>query len=313
MRAIVSVVVPVHNRLHLLRRALDTVFAQEGAGELFDLDVIVVDDASDAVSERDIRHVIEPSPVRYVRHAVNRGLSGSRNTGIQLARGAYVAFLDDDDEFLPGKLRDQLPILIDDPEIAMVCGPCIARTENRPEEIWLGRPNGRFFQELLNFYCPQVATVLVRRSVLERHGGFDADIPAWEDYDLWLRIAGQATVVCVQNPVAIYYHSMGKLRRDLSDGTALSCLFKIADKVATYAPREADAARHALQVTWLLNARGVFPRAEALDAIQRALVTYPELATTWLLNVRGALPIPRHRMSQRKYSRSTLNWRTSAV
>jgi len=290
MRETVSVVVPVHNRLHLLRRALDTIFVQEGAGELFDLDVIVVDDASDAITEHDIRRVINTSPVRYVRHTVNRGLSGSRNTGISLARGAYVAFLDDDDEFLPGKLRAQVPILIDKPDVAMVCGPCIARTEDRPEEIWSGRPNGRFFHELLNFYCPQVATVLVRRSILEHHGGFDVSMLAWEDYDLWLRIAARATVVCVQHPVAVYYHAMGKLRRDLKDGTALRCLFKLADKIATYAPDEAGVARQALQMTWLINVRGVLPRAEALDVVRHALAAHPELGTTWLLNVRGALP-----------------------
>lgn len=279
MRVTVSVVVPVHNRLHLLRRALDTIFAQEGAGERFDLDVIIVDDASDAVSERDIRGVIQGSPVRYVRHTVNRGLPGSRNTGIGLARGAYVAFLDDDDEFLPGKLRAQLPILIDDPDVAMACGPCIARTQNRPDELWPGRPNRRFFQELLNFYCPQVATVLVRRSVLEQYGGFDADMLALEDYDLWLRIAAKAKVVCVQDPVAVYYHSVGKFSRDLTDGTALRCFFRIADKIATYAPREAEFARRALQMTWLLNVRGILPRAEALVVIQQALATYPELVS----------------------------------
>jgi len=265
--------------MHLLRRALDTIFAQEGAGELFDLDVIVVDDASDAIRESDIRRVAGASPVRYVRHNVNRGLSGSRNTGIRLARGTYVAFLDDDDEFLPGKLRTQLPILMDEPDVAMVCGPCIARTKNRPDEIWPGRPDTRFFHELLDYYCPQVATVLVRRSVLEQHGGFDLDMTALEDHDLWLRISAQARIVCVQNPVAIYYHSMGKLSRDLADGTALRCYFRIADKIATYAPREADFARRALQMTWLLNVRGVLPRAQVLDVVQHALTIYPELAS----------------------------------
>src|SRR5574341_1361744 len=108
MRPLVSVIVPTHNRAGLLGEALDSVFAQQGAGELFDLDVIVVDDAS---SDHPAGVVSRYPSARCIRLDENRGLSGARNVGLEAARGSYVAFLDDDDLWLPRKLKLQVAAL----------------------------------------------------------------------------------------------------------------------------------------------------------------------------------------------------------
>src|SRR5688500_3105591 len=105
---LVSVIIPTHNRAPQLRAALRSVFAQEGRSDLFDLDVIVIDDAS----TDDTCDVVREFPLaRYLRFDVNRGPSAARNAGINVCKGRYVAFLDDDDIWLSTHLKVQVPIL----------------------------------------------------------------------------------------------------------------------------------------------------------------------------------------------------------
>ncbi len=95
----VSVIIPTRNRAPLLARALDSVFSQEGLGEQFDLDVIVVDDGS---TDSTATVVGEYAQVRGLRFSTSRGVAAARNTGIESSRGAFTCFLDDDDVWLPG-------------------------------------------------------------------------------------------------------------------------------------------------------------------------------------------------------------------
>src|SRR6478672_6657883 len=101
---VVSVVIPTHNRANLLNGAIDSVYQQEGIGEYFRIEVIVVDDAStDSTSE-----VVSRYPaIRYLKLSTNLGPAGARNAGIRASSGKYVALLDDDDIWLPHRLRVQ--------------------------------------------------------------------------------------------------------------------------------------------------------------------------------------------------------------
>ena len=100
----VSVIIPTYKRAHLVTRAIDSVLNQTFS----DVEVIVVDDGSPDNTEEVVRGVVD-GRVRYIRHEVNRGLAAAgRNTGIAMARGYYIAFLDDDDEWRADKLEKQL-------------------------------------------------------------------------------------------------------------------------------------------------------------------------------------------------------------
>jgi glycosyltransferase involved in cell wall biosynthesis len=127
-RPLVSVIIPTHNRSSLLCEALASVMEQEGRGELFELETIVVDDAS----TDDTRRVAAEYPVRYIRHPTNLGLSAARNSGIAEARGRYVAFLDDDDLWLPHRLQVQLPVMEAHPEVDLVYSTYLARLDGTP-------------------------------------------------------------------------------------------------------------------------------------------------------------------------------------
>src|SRR6266852_4088374 len=116
-RPLISVVIPTRNRAALLARALDSVFAQYGIGEQFDLEVIVVDDGS---TDSTATVVGEYAQVRCLRLSTHRGVSAARNAGIEASRGAFICFLDDDDVWLPGRLRLQIPVFKRHPEAGAV-------------------------------------------------------------------------------------------------------------------------------------------------------------------------------------------------
>ena len=99
----VSVIVPTYNREHMIGRALESVLAQE----FTDFELIVVDDASTDNTEAVVR-ASGDSRIRYIREPANGGPNAARNRGMREARGEFLAFLDSDDEWLPGKLGRQV-------------------------------------------------------------------------------------------------------------------------------------------------------------------------------------------------------------
>src|SRR5216684_9137356 len=116
-RPLVSVIIPTRNRAALLARALDSVFSQYGLGEQFDLEVIVVDDGS---TDSTATVVGEYAQVRCLHFSTSREVAAARNAGIEASRGAFICFLDDDDVWLPGRLKLQIPVFNHHPEAGAV-------------------------------------------------------------------------------------------------------------------------------------------------------------------------------------------------
>ena len=182
----VSVIIPTHNRRDRVREAIASVAAQTCR----DFELIVVDDGSDDGTGT---LVDEFSPVcprlRYVYQA-NQGVSAARNTGVALSSGPYLAFLDSDDVWQPSKLARQLAFFEAHPR-ASIC---------QTEEIWLRcgvrvnphakhrKTGGDIFARSLERCLVSPSAVMLRRALFDRVGGFDPQLPACEDYDLWLRI-----------------------------------------------------------------------------------------------------------------------------
>ena len=189
---LVSVVIPTRDRAMLLRRALLSVVGQAYQ----DLEVIVVDDASDDGTADVVASLDEPR-IRYYRHDVRRYASAARNTGIEKARGDYIAFLDDDDEWLPTKLSKQVRLIEESPpEVGLVyCWMDHFDGQGRLVSQTHPTLRGRVFDQVLDRQrlggCP---TLLVRRAVFERVGGFDEELPRGNDGDFVRRVCLQYSV-----------------------------------------------------------------------------------------------------------------------
>jgi len=180
----ITVIIPTRDRMERLRTALHSVLNQTA----FPAEVIVVDDGSRDETGVMVRR--EFPSVRYV-YQENRGVSGARNTGLELATMEWIALLDSDDEWLPRKLEKQLLALSKAPSYRFC----------HTEEVWIRRgrrvnpmkkhskPTGWIFPQCLPLCCVSPSSVLIHREVFDSVGTFDEELPACEDYDLWLRVA----------------------------------------------------------------------------------------------------------------------------
>ena len=127
---LVSVVIPAYNCAEIIGRAIDSALAQEVA-----LEIIVVDDHSDDALKAALEPYLQNPAVIYLRNPEKLGASGSRNLGVSRARGTYVAFLDADDYWRPGKLKKQLQAM--EATGAVLC--CTARELMDPRGVSLGK------------------------------------------------------------------------------------------------------------------------------------------------------------------------------
>ena len=184
----ISAVIPTRDRAALLARALASVFAQTRKPA----EVVVADDGSTDETPALLAELAKTAPVPLVViRQDNRGAAAARNAGIAAAKGELLAFLDDDDRWLPHKLEKQAAALEAAP------GTLIAHTR----EIWYRRgqrvnqkkkhdpPGGDIFLKSLAMCVVGMSTVMARRALFARFGGFDETFPCCEDYELWLRVA----------------------------------------------------------------------------------------------------------------------------
>lgn len=185
----VSVVIPTHDRKEILPRALDSVIKQTFS----DWELIVVDDGS--TDDTDKMILRDYPAVRYCRQE-NAGVSNARNSGVAMASGEWIAFLDSDDAWLPEKLDRQLSGLAVEPELRLSHTDEIwirnGRRVNQPKEY--AKSGGDIYRRCLPLCCICPSSVLIRKDLFEEVGGFDEAFPACEDYDLWLRITAREPV-----------------------------------------------------------------------------------------------------------------------
>jgi glycosyltransferase involved in cell wall biosynthesis len=209
---LVSVILPTRNRVDFLRGAVASVLRQSER----DLELIVVDDASSddtgtylaALSAKDSR-------VRIVRNAVPKGGAGARNAGILRSRGKWIAFLDDDDEWLPIKLRRQLEMLNANGS-AVACSCAYVRRLPSGWSTVVTIPSNASLEDLLVENRLGGASLCVCSSlVLKSIGGFDERFLSAQDHDLWVRLIQAGTVVVCDESLVIYRaHGSARVTND---------------------------------------------------------------------------------------------------
>lgn len=201
----VSVIIPTYNRAELLKQAIASVLAQTYG----DFELIIVDDGS----TDDTKSVVESigdNRIKYIWQT-NQQRCVARNAGIAAAEGEYLAFLDSDDLWLPKKLELQLAAIEQCPDAGASHGRCMRMGPNleflHPQELLVSDTEVRccdVHKTLLvrNYFASQ--GVVVRRSLVEKTGGFDPALPHGEDWDMWIRLSALTPFCLVNEPVGIY-------------------------------------------------------------------------------------------------------------
>lgn len=197
----VTAVVPTHDRPEMMRAAVRSIVAQDYPG---DLDVIVVFDK--AVPDESVRSLGRPDrPVSVVANARTPGLAGGRNTGIELARGEWVAFCDDDDTWEPGKLRAQVEALAEEPEADFATTAMVIDYAGSATVRLAGTARVTHAQLVRSRMAMlHSSSFLSRRSaLLGTIGLVSEEIPRSmnEDWDLLLRASRARPVVHVDQPL----------------------------------------------------------------------------------------------------------------
>lgn len=197
---IVAVVVPTRDRPEMLRRTIDAILGQDYGGPI---KVVVVFDQTSP--DHTLERTSDARSVRVCANAATPGLPGGRNTGIAHTKEAeYIAFCDDDDVWLAGKLTRQIGIMILRPEVRLTTTGIVIDFEGELSER--PSPAGELTVESLvrnRTTEAHPSTFVFRRDALDEVGPVDEAIPGGysEDYDFLLRIAKSGRIVCLPEPL----------------------------------------------------------------------------------------------------------------
>lgn len=187
----VSVIVPTRDRPALLREALASIRAAARPALMFE--ILVCDNGADPES----RAAAEEFGARYLKVGKN-GAGAARNAGLAAATGDFVAFLDDDDVWLPGNITPQVGMMMQDPSLDAVFGQVISTDPDlRPQTApWPENPGAGdgLVRAMLSGYYPQLGATVARAATVRAVGLFDEKLLGDQDWDWQLRIARRRAV-----------------------------------------------------------------------------------------------------------------------
>jgi glycosyltransferase involved in cell wall biosynthesis len=210
---IVSVIIPAYNYAQYLKKAIDSVLAQTYR----EYEIIVVNDGS---TDNSTEILNEYKGLVYVISQANAGLSAARNSGLNIARGEYIAFLDADDYWYPNALSEMVAYLQKNKRKSLVAGSwcvvdesgaIIKRPQNYNSQI-RAEIGFDFYRALTFSDLFPIHALLIKRQCFETAGFFDTELKAMEDWDMWLRIAKCGYKAgLIDTPVACYRIHSGSM------------------------------------------------------------------------------------------------------
>jgi glycosyltransferase involved in cell wall biosynthesis len=196
----ISVVIPAYNAARFLPRCLESVFAQTLKPD----EIIVVDDGS-----TDNTAALAAELGAKVITCRNSGISAARNTGIRNASSDWIAFLDVDDVWEPDKLERQVACIQSDTVLVYTGIRCFDDYGGRGVKSAIDPDSARKMLRYLNPITP--STVIARREIFMRNGGFREDIRACEDWEMWVRMQKLGNFKALDYPLTGYYISPDSL------------------------------------------------------------------------------------------------------
>lgn len=210
----VSVIIPTYNRAHLIGRAIQSVLDQTYQ----DFEIIVVDDASTDETEEVVKSFADDR-INYTRHQKNKGGGASRNTGIKVAKGKFIAFLDSDDEWLAEKLKKQIGrFKISSNKVGVIYSGYCTVSGKTQELVARVIPSlrGNLSVNFLKGCYVLNSTSVVRRDCFRKAGFFDETLLSCQEWDIWIRVSRHYEFDFVPDILVKYYFHETQISTDLN-------------------------------------------------------------------------------------------------
>ena len=208
----VSVIVPTFNRKKTIIRAINSILNQT----YIDVEIIVVDDCSTDDTQK-VVNSLNSNKIKYVKHDKNRGACAARNTGIKLAKGEYIAFLDSDDEWLPEKLEKQINFLKSNDADIVFCSH-ISYHDNKKiifpnHKIY----NNDLFKKLLYGNFITTGSILGKAECFHKVN-FDLRLPRLQDWDLMINMVQNFSIQHLNEILTVNYVQKDSITKDNKKG-----------------------------------------------------------------------------------------------
>lgn len=275
----VSVIIPAYNADRTLAGTIESVLGQT----MDDFEVVVVDDGSTDRTAK-IAEGFGP-PVRCIS-TPHGGVSRARNTGIEVAQGELIAFLDADDCWLPTKLERQVELMTVMPEV----GLCFVGAQQVDDSLrvlgeMVAEDWADYCEALLLYSCVVTAScssVMVRASIARSAGGFDPSLSQGADWEFWIRLSGVTRFAAISAPLVLYRFTPGSMSSDVRllerDTMAVLEKFFSSSSSAPYLHLK----RHCYSNHWMILS-GSYLHAwsikDSLRCLVKGLALYPRNVT----------------------------------
>lgn len=195
----VSIVVPTYNRGNFIQEMIESVISQT----YDNWELIIVDDGStDNTAEIITPYISKNIHYHSLEHT---GRSFARNYGISKSTGEFIAYLDSDDVFLPTKIEKQVKWLIEHPDDAMVYASALLINDfgEYYPALYLAGCSGNIYKKVAMFLPVTITlpSVLIRKEIQDKVGGFDEELDRFEDTDMWRRVSRDYKISALVEPL----------------------------------------------------------------------------------------------------------------
>ena len=187
----VSIIIPTYNATENLIRAIESALRQTYTN----IEIIVVDDNNPdshgrELTEKMMKNYSNVPNVFYYQHDKNKNGSAARNTGLKFAKGDFICFLDDDDEYLPTKIEQCVGVLLNDFDYDAVYSNILMCRNNKVTIFFKAKSEGLIWKDLLldEGLMGSGSNIFIRREVIEDIGGFDEEFIRYQDVEFMLRV-----------------------------------------------------------------------------------------------------------------------------
>lgn len=213
-KGLVSVVIPVYNRIDTIEKAVESVQKQTYKN----VEIIIIDDGSTDGTDDMLKKLAESENNIRIFIQDHKGANAARNFGIEKSNGEFIAFQDSDDEWLPDKLEKQIRYMEEERLAACYCPFYLYSLNEKqifPEDY---QNRKKYEQELMKVLkCYNVVstqTLVIRRHIVSEVGIFDEDMPRFQDYEYVIRIIQKKKIGYISEPLVKVFRTKNSISTD---------------------------------------------------------------------------------------------------